>query len=168
MWPPSPTWRGTSPGIWTATGTDTLTGLENWILETEFYLSHCKTILTEVMMFPHHICNKQQQNCSDFDYITEVCSPPPVLDHLTQDPVPVVWHPGVDSRGASPACLGSTWHQPDQCEVIQRFFSSHKSIRTLLRHKIFEIWQQYYAVHLHLVQQYYVLLSIKSLDSLIS
>ena len=35
-WTPSPTWRDTSPGTLTATGTDTHTGLENWILETLF------------------------------------------------------------------------------------------------------------------------------------
>ena len=32
-WTPLPTWRDTSPGTLTATGTDTHTGLENWILE---------------------------------------------------------------------------------------------------------------------------------------
>ena len=53
-WTPSPTWRDTSPGTLTATGTDTHTGLENWILEIKFYSIRCKTILTKVMFLQHN------------------------------------------------------------------------------------------------------------------
>ena len=47
MLTPSPTWRDTSPGTWTATETDTLTGLENWILEICFLLSLCRITLVK-------------------------------------------------------------------------------------------------------------------------
>ena len=42
---PLQTWKDTSPGTWTATGTDSRTGLENLTLKMKFYLIHCKTIV---------------------------------------------------------------------------------------------------------------------------
>ena len=52
-------------------------------------------------------------------------------DHLIEDPVSVVWHPGVDSWVACPTSSGSPWHQPDQRERINGVFPSDERTATV-------------------------------------